>query len=108
MSDLSPTLQPPWPPPRVDADVAAIVDDAVNALAATRRLSWLGDGPTEIHLYASLHTEVTRRLADAINLARDQDLPRADIARLAGLDPADLNDPDHPQNEEDTPAHPHN
>lgn len=90
MSDLSPHLSAPWPAPRVGDDVDAAIDDAVNTLAGTRRLSWLGDGPTEIHLLASLSYRLNSRLLDAIELARDQDLADADIAHLAGMPLSEL------------------
>lgn len=87
MKDLAPHLSQPWPPPRAGDDADRAIDAALNTLAAARHLTWLGDAPTEIHLLASLQYQTNRRLLDAIDLARQQDIPQADIAHLAGMPP---------------------
>ena len=97
-SDLAPHLSEPWPAPRVGDDVDQAIDDALNTLAGIRRLSWLGDGPTETHLLAALRYQLHSRILDAIELARDQDIAEADIAHLAGMPLSELqqllNDPE--------------
>jgi hypothetical protein len=96
-------LEPPYPMPMPDADVAAVIDDAIERLAALRRLANPSHGPTQVHLLATLIAEAEERLPDAIVLAHDQDLDWTDIARLAGLslrqaillaEPDPENDPD--------------
>ena len=95
-------LEAPYPKPAPDQDVAEIIDAAIERLADQRRLPWLGHGPHQVHLIATLIAELRQRLTDAIVLAHDQELESSDIARIAGLslhetrlltDPED--DPDH-------------
>lgn len=97
-------LEPPYPGPTPDADVAEVVADAIERLADQRRLPWLGHGPHQIHLIATLIVELEAQLTEAIVLAHDQELDWPDIARLAGLslhetilqaDPDPENDLDH-------------
>ena len=85
LADYYHELAPPYPQPAPDADVAAVIDDAIARLAALRRLSNPANGPTQIHLLATLIAEAEQRLPHALVLAHDQDLDWTDIARLAGL-----------------------
>ena len=92
-------LEPPYPMPMPNADVAAVIDDAIQRLAVLRRLANPSHGPTQVHLLAALIAEADERLPDAVVLAHDQNLDWPDIARLAGLSLRQtilLADPDPP------------
>jgi len=78
-------LEAPYPAPLLDTDVQNVVGRAIEDLAEDRRMAWLGDGPIQVHLIASLIGELQARLDEAIVLAADQETDIADIARLAGL-----------------------
>ena len=80
-------FEAPYPPPMPDDDVQDAAQTAIEDLAGQRRLAWLGDGPVQVHLIASLISELTFRLDEAIMLAADQEVELADIARLAGISP---------------------
>jgi hypothetical protein len=85
IDDYHRELEPPYPIPVPDADVAAVIDDAIERLAALRQLTNPSHGPTQVHLLATLIAEAEERLPDAVVLAHDQDLDWPDIAHLAGL-----------------------
>lgn len=78
-------LEPPYPGPEPDADVTKVVADGIERLAGQRRLPWLGHGPHQVHLIATLIAELEAQLTEAIVLAHDQELDWPDIAQLAGL-----------------------
>jgi hypothetical protein len=82
-------LGPPYPQPTVDGDTALAADEAIELLAAQRRLAWLGDGPVQVHVIVSLLAELRTRLGHAIALAHDQETTWSDIAQLAGLSVAE-------------------
>lgn len=70
------------PAPRVDDDTAAILDEAIEALARLRTPYWLGDSGVRLHALASLTAQAQRLLPEAIHDARDQDLTWTEIAQL--------------------------
>ena len=78
-------LEAPYPPPMPDHDVQDAAGRAIEDLANQRHLAWLGDGPVQLHLIASLICELQFRLDEAIVLTADQDIDLADIAQLAGI-----------------------
>lgn len=78
-------LEPPYPPPTPDEDVQNAVQRAITDLAATRRMAWLGDGPVQVHLIASLIAKLQFCLDETIVLTANQQVGLADIARLAGI-----------------------
>jgi len=78
-------LEAPYPQPMPDDNVQDLAQRAIEDLARQRRLTWLGDGPIQVHLIASLLAELQFRLDEAIVLAADQDADPAGIARLAGI-----------------------
>lgn len=80
-------IEPPYPAPQLDADIQDVVQRAIENLATKWRMAWLGDGPIQVHLTASLLAELHFRLDEAIVLAADQDLAVDDIAQLAGISP---------------------
>ena len=85
LSDYFNELGPPYPEPTVGDDTTLAVDEAIELLAAQRRLAWLGDGAVQVHLIACLTAELRVRLGHAIALAHDQETTWSDIAQLAGL-----------------------
>ena len=87
LQDYFRELEPPYPPPMPDEDVQDVAQRAIEDLAGQRCMAWLGDGPVQVHLIASLITELTSRLDEAIVLAADQETELADIAHLAGISP---------------------
>lgn len=89
LQDLFRQLEAPYPQPMPDDDVQDVAQRAIEDLARQRRLAWLGDGPIQVHLIATLISELQFRLDEAIVLAADQDTDLADIARLAGISVAE-------------------
>ena len=89
LQDYFRELEPPYPPPMPDEDVQDVAQRAIEDLAGQRRMAWLGDGPVQVHLIASLICDLQFRLDEAILLAADQEVELADIARLAGISPAE-------------------
>ncbi len=87
LQDYFRELEPPYPPPMPDDDVHDVAQRAIEDLAGQRAMAWLGDGPVQVHLIASLLSELTFRLDEAIMLAADQEVELTDIARLAGISP---------------------
>jgi hypothetical protein len=85
LSEYFNELGPPYPQPCVDEDTMLAIDQAIDLLAAQRRLVWLGDGAVQVHVIASLTAELRTRLGHAIALAHDQETTWSDIAQLAGL-----------------------
>jgi hypothetical protein len=82
-------IEPPYPSPFVDDDTELAVDQALELLAGRRRLAWLGDGPAQVHLLASLLAQLHAHLGKAMLLSHDQELDWPDIAQLAGMPLAD-------------------
>lgn len=96
LSDYFTDLGPPHPGPTLGRDTVLAIDEAIDVLAGQRRLAWVGDGAVQVHVIASLLTELRARLGHAIALAHDQETTWADIAQLAGLSVAEtknLSDP---------------
>jgi hypothetical protein len=87
--NLQDHFRPPYPQPMPDDDVQAVAQRAIEDLAGQRRLAWLGDGPIQVHLIASLISELQFRLDEAVVLAADQETDLADIAQLAGISVAE-------------------
>ena len=85
LQDYFQQLEPPYPAPMPDQDVQDVAGRAIEDLAGQRRMAWLGDGPIQVHLIASLICDLQFRLDEAIVLAADQETDLADIARLAGI-----------------------
>jgi len=63
------------PAPRVDADSAAVLAEAVETLAALRTPYWLGDSAAGLHALASLIAQAHTMLPDTVHAARDQATP---------------------------------
>jgi hypothetical protein len=73
------------PAPVVDELSAAVLDEAIDALAALRTPYWLGDTAVHLHALASLIAHAQRQLPDAVAVARDQELTWEEIGQLLGL-----------------------
>ena len=76
------------PAPRIDADSAAVLAEAVEALAALRTPYWLGDTAVGLHALASLIAQAQQMLPAAVHQARDQEHTWAEIGQLLSLSPA--------------------
>ena len=90
MTSKPPRLTRPGelPAPRIDADSAAVLTEAVDALAALRTPYWLGDSAVGLHALASLIAQARQMIPAAINEGRDQGHTWAEIGRLLNLSPA--------------------
>jgi hypothetical protein len=90
MTSQKPRLTRPGelPAPRVDADSAAVLAEAVDALAALRTPYWLGDSAAGLHALASLIAQAQQMIPAAVRHARDQDHTWAEIGQLLNLSPA--------------------
>jgi hypothetical protein len=73
------------PAPLVDDLSAAILTEAIDALAALRTPYWLGDTGVHLHALASLLTQAQQLLPEAVAQARDQELTWDEIGQLLGL-----------------------
>ena len=73
------------PAPILDIDSAAVLADAVDALAAARTPYWLGDAGVHLHALASLLAQAQSALPEAVAQAHDQDLTWAEIGQLLGI-----------------------
>jgi NAD dependent epimerase/dehydratase family enzyme len=82
------TLPGEQPAPRTDADSAAVLAQAVDALAALRTPYWLGDSAVGLHALASLIAQAQQMIPAAISQARDQGHTWAEIGQLLNLAPA--------------------
>jgi hypothetical protein len=76
------------PAPRTDADSAAVLTEAIDALAALRTPYWLGDSAIGLHALASLIAPANTMIPDAVHAARDQGHTWAEIGQLLNLSPA--------------------
>ncbi len=72
------------PRPLADTDSAAVLADALEALARRRTAHWLGDAAVTVHLLVSLQHQIQAALPDAVADARDQDHSWAEISDLLG------------------------
>ena len=72
------------PAPRIDHDSAAVLNEAIDALAAIRTPYWLGDSGVHLHAMTSLQAHVQQLLPDAVARARDQGLTWQEIGQLLG------------------------
>ena len=70
------------PAPRIDTDSAAVLAEAVDALAALRTPYWLGDNAVGLHALASLIAQAHTMIPDAVHAARDQGHTWAEIGQL--------------------------
>jgi hypothetical protein len=82
---LRPTTAGEQPAPRIDSDSAAVLTEAIDALAAIRTPYWLGDAGVHLHALTSLHAHAERLLPDAVAQARDQNLTWHEIGQLLGV-----------------------
>ena len=76
------------PAPRIDTDSAAVLTQAVDALAALRTPYWLGDSAVGLHALASLIAQARQMTPAAISEARDQGHTWAEIGRLLNPSPS--------------------
>jgi hypothetical protein len=76
------------PAPRTDADSAAVLTEAIDALATLRTPHWLGDSAIGLHALASLIAPANTMIPDAVHAARDQGHTWAEIGQLLNLSPA--------------------
>jgi hypothetical protein len=76
------------PAPRADSDSAAIVTEAVEALARVRTPYWLGNAAVGLHILASLINQAEQMLPAAVTAARDQEHTQPEIAQLLGISQA--------------------
>jgi hypothetical protein len=76
------------PAARVDELSAAIVTEAIDALAALRTPYWLGDSAVHLHALTSLIAQAEKLLPEAVHQARDQDYTWAQIGQLLNLTPS--------------------
>jgi hypothetical protein len=90
MTSQRPRLTQPGelPAPRVDADSATVLAQAVDALAALRTPYWLGDSAVTLHALASLIAQAQQMIPAAVSQARDQEHTWAEIGQLLNLSPA--------------------
>jgi len=90
MKSQRPRLTQPGelPAPRVDADSAAVLAQAVDSLAALRTPYWLGDSAAGLHALASLIAQAQQMIPAAVSQARDQEHTWAEIGQLLNLSPA--------------------
>jgi hypothetical protein len=90
MKSQKPRLTRPGelPAPRADDDSAAILAQAVDALAALRTPYWLGDSAVGLHALASLIAQAQQMIPAAVSQARDQEHTWAEIGQLLNLSPA--------------------
>jgi hypothetical protein len=90
MKSQKPRLTRPGelPAPRADAGSAAVLADAVDALAALRTPYWLGDSAVGLHALASLIAQARQMIPAAVSQARDQGHTWAGIGQLLNLSPA--------------------
>ena len=90
MTSQEPRLTRPGelPAPRVDTDSAAVLAEAVDALAALRTPYWLGDSAVGLHALASLIAQAHQIIPAAVSQARDQGHTWAEIGQLLNLAPA--------------------
>jgi hypothetical protein len=73
------------PAPRIDHDSAAVLTEAIDALAAIRTPYWLGDSGVHLHALTSLQAHAQPLLPDAVARARDQGLTWQEIGQLLGI-----------------------
>jgi hypothetical protein len=71
-TQLRPTSPDELPAPRIDPDSAAVLTEAIDALASIRTPYWLGDTGVHLHALTSLHAHAQQLLPDAVAQARDQ------------------------------------
>ena len=76
------------PAPRADADSAAVLTEAVAALAALRTPCWPGDSAVRLHVLASLTAQARQMIPEAVSQARDQGRTWAETGQLLNLSPA--------------------
>jgi hypothetical protein len=76
------------PAPRTAADSAAVLAEAVDALAAPRTPYWLGDTAVGLHALASLIAQAQQMIPAVVSQARDQGRTWAQIGQLLNLSPA--------------------
>jgi hypothetical protein len=90
MKSQKPRLTQPGelPAPRADDDSAAVLAQAVDALAALRTPYWLGDSAVALHALASLIAQAQQMIPAAVSQARDQGHTWAEIGQLLNLSPA--------------------
>ena len=85
---LRPTQPDELPAPVVGNLSAAVLGEAIDALASLRTPHWLGDSAVHLHALASLLAQAERLIPDAVAAARDQELTWDEIGQLLGLSAA--------------------
>ena len=90
MKSQRPRLTQPGelPAPRVDADSAAVLAQAVDSLAALRTPYLLGDSAGGLHALASLIAQALQMIPAGVSQARDQEHTCAEIGHLLNLSTA--------------------
>ena len=76
------------PAPRVDYDSAAVLNEAIDALARLRTPYWLGDTAIRLHALTSLIRQAEQLLPQAVADGRDQGLTLKQIGQLLNTTPA--------------------
>jgi hypothetical protein len=76
------------PVPHLDDQSAAIVAEAVDALARLRTPYWLGDSAVRLHALLSLIRQAEQLLPQAVADGRDQGLTWKEIGQLLNTSPA--------------------
>jgi hypothetical protein len=76
------------PAPRLDDQSAAIIAEAVDALARLRTPYWLGDSAVRLHALLSLIRQAEQLLPHAVADARDQGHTWKQIGQLLNTSPA--------------------
>src|SRR6266704_3192422 len=110
MTSQKPRLTRPGelPAPRADTDSAAVLTEAVDALAALRTPYWLGDSAVGLHALASLIAQAQQMIPEAVHAARDQGHTWAESGQRSTSprqpQPADTGPPHDPLDKD----HPHN
>jgi len=74
-------------PPRtlVDAESAAVLEEAIHSLTMLRSPFFDGDALARLHALGSLAAQAEALVADAVGQARDQEHSWADIADQLGV-----------------------
>jgi hypothetical protein len=85
---LRPTRPDELPAPRIDPDSAAVLAEAIEALAAIRTPYWLGDTGVHLHALTSLHAQAQQLFPGAVDQARDQGVNWEEIGQLLDVSAA--------------------
>lgn len=75
------------PAPRIDDHSAAVLNEAIDALARLRTPYWLGDNAVRLHALTSLIRQAEQLLPQAVADGRDQGLTWKEIGQLLNTSP---------------------